>query len=1338
MNPPAVVSISALLAISLASAATSAPAQASAPPRQPVAAATYGKLPLSFEVNQGQTAPSVQFLSHGQGYTLFLRPGEAVLALRGAPLAEEGTSRAGSGKPASTTFETSIVRMELVGAHPNAPVTREDKQITKTNYFLGNDPAKWRTDIANYGRLRYHSVYDGIDLVYYGNQRQLEHDFVVAPGGDPARIALALKGAKKLRIDPATGDLVISSGHADLRLLKPVTYQESSESGGQRTQIPSSYKLLAGRRVGFRVGRYNHTRPLVIDPILVYSTYLGGSAGNPGDQGNGIAVDSNGNAVVVGSTTSLDFPTTTGAYQTTNKVATAGNGGTAFVAKFNASGSALLYSTFLGGSGESSVVFGPSDGDAALAIALDSTGNAYVTGWTRSADFPTSEGAYQTVNKSFSNGLATGFVTKLNATGDALIYSTYLGGTITQQCFSYEFVPGQAGLSIAVDGQGSAYVAGATSAADFPVTAGAFQQSYPASSLEAPSGFVTKLSPDGTALVYSTYLGGSGAGAFCYVEGDEAYAIAIDSAGDAYVAGGTASADFPVTAGALKTAYTGGNAFVTKLNSTGTAELYSTYLGGSGRLALGGTNEDYASALAVDSAGNAYVSGFTSSSDFPVTSGVLYPTFSDYNDEDDGFVAKLNAAGSALEYATFLPVAPAGLAIDGAGSAYVTGSAGGAAFPSTPDAVVEYTSSEQSPPYGAFVAKLNPSATGLEYSTVLASRTGFNNSFGNALALDAAGNLFVTGGEGGNYFPTTSGAYQTSNRNTVNSIGNGEGYNAFVTKLALAGETASHGLTNIALSPSSALMTYGQPGSLSATLIGATGSATPTGTVAIDAGTYSDVATLDESGVATWTTTALPPGAYTASAYYQGDATHLSSSVGGTYPGDGVPFRIVGPPAILAGTISCCGRTPTYGQAFGPLQVFVTDSSGYALGGIPVKFSSSGLTFSPSTPETGTPNSGFWGVATTVPTATKAGLLTATATVKGVSTPYVFSINVAQVPLTVTVQPVFAARPYGSANPTFTYAVKGLINGDTVTVTPSTTATASSPVGTYPVTAAVSGPALANYQLTVKDAVLHVTPALLEVWPSPATRGSNYGNPIPPLTGFAVSGLVNGDTQAAAITGAPILSTTATSTSPPGIYPINLSLGTLVASANYSIWLKSGSYYIYPGTRPTLQVWPAPATRDASYGSPFSALTGFTITGFTGTDTQAASVTGAPVLTTTATSTSPVAEYPIDVARGTLASAKYNFQMMGGRFFISKAPLTATATSFTVAHGQPIPGLTYSVAGFVNGDTQAGVVTGAPVLTTTATSTSPPGQYPVTITAGTLAAQNYSFTLGSGVITITP
>jgi len=614
-----------------------------APPPIPESAkhqvtASYGNLPLSFEANQGQTDPQVKFLSRGRGYSLFLTATEAVLALQGL---NGGASRArvpdGQAQPAgpasSVAPVASLLRIRLAGANPAGEIRGEKELPGKSNYFIGNDPSKWRTSVPHYGKVRYELVYPGVDLVYYGTPAstgQLEYDFVVAPGADPGAIGLAFDGASRLELD-SQGDLVISltadgarvtgdsSGFTDqdLRLHKPVIYQET---GGGRREISGGYVLTNEHEVSFRVAHYDASLPLVIDPVLVYSTYFGGSGNSLaviGDKGSAIALDAAGDAYVTGSTSSNDFPTTPGAFQA---ALGSRNYVNAFVTKLNATGTALVYSTYLGGS------FGSFDGGSA--IALDSAGNAYVTGSTSSNDFPTTPGAFQTTLRGRSNA----FVTKLNPTGSALLYSTYLGGS------GFDV-----GSAIALDSAGNAYVTGSTSSNDFPTTAGVFQ-----SILRGPANaFVTKLNATGTALVYSTYLGGSGTVLPGIATGDQGSAIALDAAGDAYVTGSTTSADFPTTPGAFQAALRssgGGNAIVTKLNATGTALVYSTYLGGS--------RFDAGNAIALDSAGNAYVTGSTHSSDFPTTPGAFQAALR--SSDGNAFVTKLNATGTALLYSTYL------------------------------------------------------------------------------------------------------------------------------------------------------------------------------------------------------------------------------------------------------------------------------------------------------------------------------------------------------------------------------------------------------------------------------------------------------------------------------------------------------------------------------------------------------------------------------------------------------------------------------------------------------------------------------------------------------------
>src|SRR2546427_2561770 len=465
---------------------------------------SYETSPISFEANQGQADSSVKFLSRGVGYTLFLTRSEAVLSLSAGQAREEGADL-------EQTASRSVVRMKLVGGNPNALVQGTDELLGKTNYYIGNDPKQWHTAIPNYARVRYRNVYPGVDLVYYGNHKRLEHDFVVAPGVNPRAIRISLEGPSKVSISTG-GELVLDTGVGQLRFQKPDIYQNTRDG---RHKIAGSYRLNDDAQLGFEVAAYDPAQPLVIDPVLLYSTYLGGSYA---DDGNGIAVDGAGNAYVVGktgTTTSLpaDFPTTPDAFQDGYQGPYNRNWGDAFVTKFSSTGS-LLYSTYFGGSGL----------DEGRGIAVDSSGNAYITGVTRGLgmpnDLPTTPNAFQT---QMPGGFEDGFVTKLDATGGALIYSTYLGGSGDDRA-----------ERIAIDSSGDAYVLGSTDSNDFPLF----------NPMQSPGAFfLSKLNPDGSALVYSTYL-------------DSGIGLAVDSPGNAYISGSK----------------------ITKLNPAGDTVLYSTSL----------------------------------------------------------------------------------------------------------------------------------------------------------------------------------------------------------------------------------------------------------------------------------------------------------------------------------------------------------------------------------------------------------------------------------------------------------------------------------------------------------------------------------------------------------------------------------------------------------------------------------------------------------------------------------------------------------------------------------------------------------------------------------------
>ena len=690
--------------------------KASVPPSRSIAdvQSSYGHLPLSFEANQGQTDRQVKFLSRGQGYNLFLTSTEAVLALANQDRALVKASEVEDSRSSKETRQA-VLRMGLVGANPAPTISGLDALPGKANYFIGNDPRHWRTNVPTYVKVQYRDVYPGVDLVFYGNQRQLEYDFIVAPGVDPTAITLGFQGVE--RVEPtAEGDLVLHFESGDVRLSKPLIYQTAN---GGRREVSGVYVIKDRGQIGFQVGSYDTSRPLIIDPTLFYSTYLGGSNF---DEGRAIAVDAAGNAYVTGYSDSINFPTTTGAFQTIFS-------GTrdAFVTKLNPSGSGVIYSSYLGGNGA----------DEGNSIAVDAFENAYITGTTFSTNFPTQNAVQPIIGGGSAQfGRSDAFVTKLNSTGSALSFSTYLGGTFAEK-----------GIGISIDTSVSAYVTGTTVSGDFP-TVMAYQPTKGGSGGDQDV-FATKLSPLGNALVYSTFLGGSA--------DDGSSAIAVDSSGSAYVAGVTASSNFPVTAGAFQTSYLGvGDGFVTKFDPAGSSLVYSTYLGGSAN--------DFATAIAVDTTGNAYLTGSTSSTNFPVVNA-LQPTSTG---PQDAFVTKLNQNGSPL-YSTYLGGTSSdrgvGIAVDLTRNTYVTG------FTFSSDFPVMNSLSPFAGTLDVFVTKLNPAGTGFVYSTFLGGNGG-DQGFG--IAVDSFAHALVTGFTDSINFPTTTGAFQ------MTSAGSRD---AFVTKI---------------------------------------------------------------------------------------------------------------------------------------------------------------------------------------------------------------------------------------------------------------------------------------------------------------------------------------------------------------------------------------------------------------------------------------------------------------------------------------------------------------------------------------------------------------------------
>jgi hypothetical protein len=775
----------------------------------------YGQLPLSFEANLGQTDPQVDFISRGSGYTLFLTSREAVLALR---TASASPMTAGGQKDHESA--AAVLRMKFAGSEAKPRVAAQQELPGKINYLIGQDPKQWRTGISTYAKVAYENLYPGVDLVYYGNQRQLEYDFIVSPGTDPGVIAVSFDGADQLEVD-AQGELVLHTRAGEVRQRKPLIYQEVD---GVRREVAGSYKLKDRNTVGFQLAGYDESRPLVIDPVLVYSTFLGG-VGNDG--GRDIAVDASGNAYVTGFIDSFDFPTTVGAFDTTLD-----GHQDAFVTKLNPAGSALVYSTFLGGGGNE---FG-------LAIAVDTSGSAYVTGNSSSSNFPTTIGAFDTTH----NGSFDVFVTKLNQSGSALVYSTFVGGLSLDEA-----------TDIVLDASGSATVTGQTFSSDFPTTVGAFDTTFNGE-IDV---FVTKLNPSGSApLVYSTFLGGNSS--------DAGLGIALDSSGNAYVTGFTFSTNFPTTVGAFDVTHNGSfdgfvrsDAFVTKLNLSGSALVYSTF--------LGGTSTESGLGITVDSSGSAYVTGDTLSSDFPTTVGAFDTT---YNGEGDVFVTKLNPSGAApLVYSTFLGGSDnefgRGIALDTSGTAYVTGRTRSFNFPTTVDAVDTTYNGEGD----VFVTKLNPSGSApLVFSTFLG---GSDNDFAFDIAVDTFGSAYVTGDTASPDFPTTVGAFDTTH-NGATSI------DVFVFKLS----TTTSGLpATLTLNPPAATNPVDSEHCVTATVQDGSGSAVANVVVRFQVSgsvETSGSATTDANGEATFCYVGPPlPGADTITAFADTDNNNVQDPV---------------------------------------------------------------------------------------------------------------------------------------------------------------------------------------------------------------------------------------------------------------------------------------------------------------------------------------------------------------------------------------------------------------------------------------------------------------------------
>ena len=1302
----------------------------------------YISSPLTFEPNLGQAAARVQFLSLGSGYSLFLAPNEAVLNLERQ---QTSTSQEPLSKLEAPAIDT--LRMKLVGANANAAVVGVDPQPGLVSYLVGNDPKKWRSGVPTFGRVNYTQVYPGVDLVFYGNQRQLEYDFVVASGADPNQIAWQIDGASPA-IDK-DGNLELTAANGPASFKKPVLYQMNGDS---KVAVNGSFEV-AGSKISFKLGDYDHAKPLIIDPVLSYATYLGGTSTDhigrfigPGNNSptQAIAVDAEGSVYVTGYTYSTDFPTQY-PYESAPPAkmtgVSPGQWASIFVTKFSPDGSSLIYSTYLGGNGY----------DYGDAIAVDSNGNAYITGTTTSPDFPITAGAYQTVCSpipdfyhgptigetsscnSFYN--ASAFLTKLNSTGTALVYSTFLSGEGSAEA-----------VSIALDPAGRAYIAGNVQGycygapttpgpypyTCFPTTPGAAVSGTVTGGGSPNYGFVAVFDPTGAQLLYSSLFGDT-SGANGAGETD-ATGIAVDPNGYFYLAGHTQAAALPTTPGVIQPTqgplynpvrFYAWRGFVAKFNpvtSPGGATLaHATYIGAP---ALNSTSNvsDFVSGLATDNDGDVYITGYTQSPNYPVTAGA-YQTSCGYGGGQScatTYVTKLNPTLSAIEWATYLGnttgsssdnIGTSGpMQVDENGNVYVTGQAW-FGFPQVN--AVEPAAVGGSLP--TFVAELDPKGQKLLFATQINTEL---NSIAQStvspagVVVDATGNIFVAANTVGPGLLVTPGVFMPTENDFGGlccAYGNGA-----VAKIAPQG-AATAALTALP-SPAPA----GQTVTLKATITPTVQYASvPTGTVVFKDGS-TDLGTVTLSGgVATFTTSTLPAGDHTMTAVYSGDST---------YPWESGSASLTITPTDTAPTISpnpaAFGDQPLNTPAQIPVTVTNTGTNPLVISSV-APLISSDFSLTKNCITTLAVNASCQIAITFIPTVASAESATFTISDNaGIQIFHASGTGVSPVTSqTITFNPLSNVT-YGSGPIALTATassglpVSYLVTGPVLRSGSSLTTTGT---GVVTVTASQSGNA--NYSAaTPVVRSFEVVKALLTVKANDVSR--SYGTANRAFT-YSIAGFVNNETSAV-VSGTATETTTATSTSDVGSYPITFSTENLTA-VNYTFNYVNGTLTVLGGVSQTITFNPPP---NVTYGVSSIALTAIASSGLPVTY----QVTG-PATVNGSTLTN-IGAGPVTVTASQAGNSNYAAATPVSRSFtVAPAILTVTANNASRAFGGANPPFTYTIAGLVNGDTTA-AVSGTATETTTAITTSPGGTYPITFSTKALTAPNYAFTYVNGTLTV--